>query len=209
MKACTICSSLIPTLCIWAMRSLAGFEKWHSNMLHVATESLQPHWHCSRAPTRRTSTLGFSLAVWASAATATTRINRLLLNRRSFLSISDHFRAGVLQLDFARHQADQGAEDHHQRADPDPRDQRKDVRLNHRALVVVAHAAEIQVKVFVGTYTYADFTGALLARLIKALLRLQHAQHFAVLGDRHGGAVPRVIGFVALRQIHHAQLILA
>src|SRR5450759_203392 len=209
MKACTICSSLIPTLCICAMRSLSGLEKWHSNMLHVATDSLQPHWHCSRAPTRRTSTLGFSLAVWASAATATSRTNRLLLNRCIFLGIPHHFRAGVLQLDFARHQADQGAEDHHQGADPDPRDQWEHVRLNHGALIVVAHPAEIQVKVFVGPHPYADLTGALLAGLIKALLRLQRAQKFAILGDRHGGAVPGIIGLVALRQIHHAQLVLS
>ena len=52
------------------MRSLAGLEKWHSSMVHVATESLQPHWQAMRAPTRRTSTLGFSEAVCASAATA-------------------------------------------------------------------------------------------------------------------------------------------
>src|SRR5665811_1531245 len=124
MKACTICSSLMPTACICAMRSLAGLEKLHSNMLHVATESLQPHWHCRRAPTRRTSTLGFWLAVWASATTATLRTNRLLLNRCIFLGIPYYFRAGVLQLDFARHQADQRAEDHYERADPDPRNQR-------------------------------------------------------------------------------------
>src|ERR1035438_7719717 len=122
MNACTICSSLMPTLCICAMRSLAGLEKWHSNMLHVATESLQPHWHCRRAPTRRTSTLGFSLAVWASAATANIRTSRLLLNRCIFLGIPHYFRAGVLQFHFAGHQADQRAEDDHQRADPDPRD---------------------------------------------------------------------------------------
>src|SRR5664279_1128682 len=157
MNACTICSSLIPTLCICAMRSLAGLEKWHSNMLHVATESLQPHWHCSRAPTRRTSTLGFSLAVWASAATAMVKTSRLLLNRCIFLGIPHHFRAGVLHLDFARHQADQRAEDYHQGADPDPRDQREHVGLNHRALIVVAHAAEIQVKVLIGPHPYAHF----------------------------------------------------
>src|ERR1022692_2102341 len=121
MNACTICSSLMPTLCICAMRSLAGLEKWHSNMLHVATESLQPHWHCRRAPTRRTSTLGFSLAVCASAATAMVKTSRLLLNRCIFLGIPHHFRAGVLQFDFTRHQADQPAEDHHQRTDPGPR----------------------------------------------------------------------------------------
>src|SRR5260370_2863209 len=136
MKACTICSSVMPTLCICAIRNFAGFEKLHSNILHVATESLQPHWHCSRAPTRRTSTLGFSLAVWASAATAIVKTSRLLLNRRMFLGIPHHFRAGVLQLDLARHQANQRAEDHYQRADPDPCDQREPIRLNQRALIV-------------------------------------------------------------------------
>src|SRR5260370_23076448 len=161
MKACTIWSSLMPRLCICAIRNLAGFEKLHSNILHVATESLQPHWHCRRAPTRRTSTLGFSLAVWASAATAIVKTSRLLLTRCILLGIPHHFRAGVLQFDFARHQADQRAEDHDQGADPDPRDQRKHVRLNHRALIVVAHAAEIQVEVFVGTHPYAHFTGTL------------------------------------------------
>ncbi len=61
----------MPTACICAMRSLAGFEKLHSSILHVATESLHPHWQASRAPTRRTSTLGFSEAVCARAAAAT------------------------------------------------------------------------------------------------------------------------------------------
>src|SRR6266567_3877248 len=104
----------MPTDCICAIRSLAGFEKWHSSMLQVATESLHPHWHCRRAPTRRTSTLGFSLAVCASAATAMMRARKLLLNRRIFLGIPHHFRAGVLHFDFARHQANQGAEDDRQ-----------------------------------------------------------------------------------------------
>src|SRR5436190_19984170 len=98
-------------------------------MLQVATESLQPHWHCRRAPTRRTSTLGFSLAVCASAATATTRMSRLLLNRRIFLGIPHYFGSCVLQFHFARDQADQGSEDHDQGADPDPRDQREHIRL--------------------------------------------------------------------------------
>src|ERR1035438_1706193 len=210
MNACTIWSSLMPTLCICAMRSLAGLEKWHSNMLHVATESLQPpHWHCRREPTRRTSTLGFWLAVWASAAAAMRKTSRLLLNRCTFLGISHHFRAGVLQFDFTRHQAHQGAEDHRQGADPDPGDEREYVRLNHGALIVVAHAAEIQVKVFIGPHPYADFAGALLARGVEALFRRQRAQQLAVHADRHGGAVPGIVGLVTLRQIHHAQIVLA
>src|ERR1017187_3692390 len=208
MNACTIWSSLMPTLCIWAMRSLAGLEKWHSNILQVATESLQPpHWHCKRAPTRRTSTLGFSLAVWASAATAMTKTSRLLLNRCIFLGISHHFRAGVLQFDFTRHQAHQGAEDDRQGADPDPGDEREHVRLNHDAFIIVAHAAEIQVKVFVGPHSNAHLTGSLLARRVKTLLRRQRAQHLTVPSDSDSGAVPGIIGLVALRQVHHAQFV--
>src|SRR5450432_2976424 len=123
MKACTIWSSDRLTDCIWAIRSLAGLEKWHSSMLQVATESLQPHWQAIRAPTRRTSTLGFSEAVWATAAAASTTISRtrtsarplpdgrgsvplLLFNRRMLCRIAHHFRAGVLHFDLARHQAD-------------------------------------------------------------------------------------------------------
>src|SRR4051812_33706836 len=126
-------------------------------MLHVATESLQPHWHCRRAPTRRTSTLGFSLAVWASAAAATIRINRLLLNRRIFLGIPHYFGSCVLQFHFGRHQANQRSEDHHQCPDPDPRNQREYIRLNYSALIVVAHTAEIEVQILVRTYADADF----------------------------------------------------
>src|SRR5215470_5940227 len=102
-------SSDMPTACICAMRSLAGLEKWHSSMLHVATESLQPHWQAMRAPTRRTSTLGFSLAVWASAMAAIRIASRLLFNRGMFPDCAHHLRAGVLHLDFARDEADQRA----------------------------------------------------------------------------------------------------
>src|SRR5215467_12314848 len=124
MNDCTIWSSVMLTACMRAIFSLAGLEKLHSSMLQVATESLQPHWHCSREPTRRTSLLGFSDAVWAIAATATTSINRLLLNRCMFLGNAHYFRAGVLHLDFARNQADQRAGNQHQSANPDPRHQR-------------------------------------------------------------------------------------
>src|SRR5579884_2252983 len=124
MNAWMIWSSPIPAACIFAIFSLEGFEKLHSSMLHVATESLQPHWHCSRAPTLRTSLLGFSAAVWASperhAATAATSAKRLILNRYMFLRNAHHFGAGVLHLDFARNQADQGAADQHQSPHPDP-----------------------------------------------------------------------------------------
>src|SRR5471030_1475251 len=93
------------TACICAIRSLAGLENPHSSMMQVATESGHPHWHLSRAPTRRTSTLGFWDAVWARVPTAKAAPNSpastLLLNRRIFLRITHHFRAGVLHLDLA------------------------------------------------------------------------------------------------------------
>src|SRR5512138_3652387 len=139
----------MPTDCIWAIRSLAGLEKWHSSMLQVATESLHPHLHASREPTRRTSTLGFSEAVCASAAKASTTISRLLFNRCIFPGNAHYFRAGVLHLHFARNQAYQGSAHQHQSPDPDPRHQREHIRLDHGALVVVRHAAEIQVEVLV------------------------------------------------------------
>src|SRR5579864_5455037 len=112
-KAWTIWSSDMPTASMRAIFSLAGLEKLHSSMLQVATESLQPHWHCSRAPTRRTSLLGFSAAVWASplrhAAAATTSASRLFLNRRMCLGDPHHFGAGVLHFHLSRDQTDQRA----------------------------------------------------------------------------------------------------
>src|SRR3954452_3291665 len=104
----------------WAIFSLAGLEKWHSSMEQVATESLQPHWQATRAPTRRTSTFGFSEAVCASAAAAMTSTNKLFFNRRMFLRIAHDLRAGVLHFDLAGNQADERSADEHQPADPDP-----------------------------------------------------------------------------------------
>src|SRR5919206_3141410 len=101
----------MPTDCICAMRSLAGLEKWHSSIEQVATESLQPHWQAMRAPTRRTSTLGFSEAVCENAAAAINNAKKLLLNRDIFLRIAHYRGAGVLHFDFARDQADERAGD--------------------------------------------------------------------------------------------------
>ena len=113
------------------MRSLAGFEKLHSSMLQLATESLQPHWHARRAPTRRISTLGFSDGRLRPRQRRRQRkqdaSDQLALNRYMLLGYSNHFGAGVLHLDLARHQADQRAGDQHQAADPDPRDQREHI----------------------------------------------------------------------------------
>src|SRR5439155_25592920 len=114
MKAATIFPSETPAACICAMRSFAGLEKWHSSILHVATESLHPHWQPIRAPTRRTSTLGFSDAVCARAAAAKTAVKKLLRNLRMFLDHPHYFCAGVLHFHLAGDQADQRSADQHQ-----------------------------------------------------------------------------------------------
>src|ERR1700730_17627943 len=149
MKRSTIWVSENPVACIFAMRSFAGLENEHSSMLQVDTESLHPHWHCIRAPTRRTSAVGFSETVCPSAAAASRATSRLPLNRRMCLGNPHHFGAGILHLDLARHQADQRAADEHQAAHPDPRNQRKDIGLNDAALVIVRHTGEVEVQVFV------------------------------------------------------------
>src|SRR5215510_10473639 len=102
MNDCTILWSDEPPACICAIFSLAGLEKWHSSMEHVATESLQPHWHAIRAPTRRTSTLGFSEAVCARAATARSSARTLFFNRYMCLRVAHYLRAGILHFDLAR-----------------------------------------------------------------------------------------------------------
>src|ERR1700693_4853911 len=99
-------------------------------------------------PTRRTSTLGFSEAVCASAAAATTTTHKLFLNRRMFLGYPNHFGPGILHLDLARNQAHESAADQHEPADPDPGNQRENIGLNDGALVVVGHAAKIQIQIF-------------------------------------------------------------
>src|ERR1039458_3612229 len=117
----------MPRASMRAIFSLAGLEKPHSSMLQVATESLQPHWHCKRMPTRRTSSEGFSEAVWASARTARARAAktrrrrrvqielklaggsacptfvawRLFLKRRMRGDHAHYLGAGVLHFDFA------------------------------------------------------------------------------------------------------------
>src|SRR5262245_61739830 len=100
-----------------------------------------------RAPTRRTSTLGFCDAVCARAAAASAAKSILFRNRYMLPGNAYDFGAGVLHLHLARDEADQRAADQHEAADPDPRDEREDVSLNHGALVIVRHAAEIQVEI--------------------------------------------------------------
>src|SRR4051794_28202144 len=180
------------------MRSFAGLEKWHSSIEQVATESLQPHWHARRAPTRRTSTLGFSEAVCARAAAAMTSASKLFFNRRMFLRIAHDLRAGVLHLDLTRDQADQRSADQHQPANPDPRHQRENVRLNHGALVIVRHPAEVQVEILVRALANANLRRALPADRVEALLGFERSQNLAVFRHLHDGAVPLVIFVLAL-----------
>jgi hypothetical protein len=49
-------------------------------------------------------------------------IVKLTLNRSMFPGYADHFRAGVLHLDFAWSEADKRTAYQHQAANPDPRD---------------------------------------------------------------------------------------
>src|SRR3954453_2289178 len=151
-----------------------------------------------RAPTRRTSTLGFSEAVCASAAAAMTSASRLFFNRCMFLRIAHDLRAGVLHFDFARDEADERSADQHEPADPDPRDQREYVRLNDGALVVVRHAAEVQIEILVRPLANSDFRRTLAAYGVEALFRLERAEDLAVLGDLHDRAVPLVVLVLAL-----------
>src|ERR1035438_6525899 len=191
----------MPRASMRAIFSLAGLEKPHSSMLQVATESLQPHWHCNRMPTRRTSSEGFSEAVWASAAMVRMRSRRLFLKRRMRGHHAHHLGAGILHFDLAGDQADEGATDEHQAADPDPRNQREDISLNDGALVVVGHAAEVQVEILVEARADTDFGSALAAGQIEPLFGFELAEEVAVLGDIHGGAVPLVKGRFALLEI--------
>src|ERR1022692_327938 len=185
-KSSMICWSVMPRACMRAIFSLAGLEKPHSSMLQLATESLQPHWHCSRIPTRRTSSEGFSEAVWASAATARMTSRRLFLNRRMRGNHAHYFGAGVLHFDFAGDQADEGAADEQQAANPDPRHQRVDKGLNDGALIVVRHGGEVDVEILVEAGPDADFGGTLAAGQVEALFRLKLAKQFAGLIDVHG-----------------------
>src|SRR5215471_18870829 len=99
------------------MRSLAGFENSHSNMSQLATVCGQPHLHCRREPTRRTSSLEFCAS---KAATVTAARTTNLLFHWSILSGDpDDFCARVLHLHLARHQRHQRAEDQRDTAYPD------------------------------------------------------------------------------------------
>src|SRR5580658_10422830 len=172
--------SVVPSACNLAMRSLAGFEKLHSNMAQVATVSVQPHLQPMCEPTRRTSTLGFSAAVSARAGPkeypAMIKTAKLLRNFRSISRDPNHFGAGVLHLDFAGDQAHQRAANQYQPTDPDPGDQRENVGLDHGSHPIVGHAAEVQIYVFVQSRAHAHFRSTLAAGFIEALFRLERAE---------------------------------
>src|SRR5579862_5270208 len=206
--------SFQPAACSLAIFSFAGFEKLHSSMAQVATVSLQPHWQPICAPTRRTSTLGFSAAVSANTRPAerTSRPDRKPALFRDFGIFSrnpDYFRAGVLHFHFAGDQAHQCAADQDQATDPDPGDQREDISLNDRALAVIGHAAEIEIKVLVEPGTHTHFRRALTAGFVEALLGFQRAEQISAAVDQHAGAVPLVVVVLAFLQVRDFQLIVA
>src|SRR5438270_13573367 len=119
-----IAESATPAACICAIFSLAGWEKLQPSMLQLATVSGQPHCHASLAPTRRMSWLVLAICAQLAVHNASARI-ALLLRGNILFSDADHLAPGVLQLDLARNQRDEGAEDEDNAAGPDPADQRE------------------------------------------------------------------------------------
>src|ERR1039458_9925882 len=120
-----------------------------------------------------------------------------------------HLGTRVLHFNLTRHEADERATYQHQAAYPDPGYQRVDEGLNHGALAIVGHAAEIDIQILVGAHADGDFRSAFLARFEQALFGLQGAQRLAVFGNLEDAAIPHVVGVVALLEAGHAQLIVA
>src|SRR6266550_1736936 len=133
VKSSTIAESEIPAACIFAIFSFAVCDQ-QPYILHEATVSLQPpHWQASLEPTRKTSTFWFLLAICARAAppkVSASASATLLLHLNMLFRNPHHFGASVLQLDLARNQRDDRAEDQDRSAHPYPAHQRKYVRLN-------------------------------------------------------------------------------
>src|SRR5436190_500047 len=128
MKSSTMVESGTPAACICAILSLAGWEKLQPSMLQLATVSGQPHWHARRAPTRLIFCVVLAICAHAAVARASARAsarNTLLLHWNMFLGDAYYFGPGILQLDLAWDQRDQGTEDQDDAAGPDPTDQRK------------------------------------------------------------------------------------
>src|SRR5687767_2269155 len=91
-----------------------------------------------------------------------------------------YFGAGVLHFHLAGDQTDEGSGNEYDPADPDPRDQREHVCLDHGALVIFGHAAEIQIQIFVDLMPQSDFTDALAAGKVEALFGCKRAKRLAV-----------------------------
>src|SRR5260370_42297478 len=138
-----------PAFCMRQILVRAGLQKphWPADIMQLASSVQLPHWQEICRATRRTSSLVICDSVCARQSPATTNASRLLFHRRMLPRDTDYLCPRILALHLARHQRDQRAENQSERADPDPRNQGKDIGLNHRAIAI--HAREIQVQVFI------------------------------------------------------------
>src|ERR1041384_3202379 len=195
-----------PAACIFAILSFAGWEKLQPSMLQLATVSGQPHWQASLAPTRRISCL--TLAIWAQAAVVrTSRRVALLLNWNMLLGDAYNFRPRVLQLDFARDQCDERAEDQDDAAGPDPTDQWEHVGLNDR--LVVLELSEIQVQIFVHAAADGYASHRLAACLVELARWLACVQELSALVHVDRRSLPGVIFVVAVPDFFYLQVVIA
>src|SRR5579863_1523496 len=123
--------------------------------MQFASSPQLPHWHEICRATRRTSSLTSCDSVCAMHSPVTSSSRKLLFHRRMFPREAHYLRARILALNLAGHKRHQRAENQSEGADPDPRNQRKDVRLNHGAIAV--HSGEIQVQIFVQAHADVHF----------------------------------------------------
>src|SRR5882672_9602239 len=108
-----------------------------------------------------------------------------------FLGDAYYFGPGVLQLDLAWDQRDQGTEDQDDAAGPDPTDQRKYVRLDDGLVILQLREVQVQVLIHAAADGYSSYR--LAAGFVELAHRLEGAEEFSVLSDIDGGALPRVV----------------
>src|SRR5579859_5435867 len=138
-----------PACCICQILVRAGLQNphWPADIMQLASSEQLPHWQETCRATRRTSSLVICDSVCAKQSPVTASASRLLFHRRMLPRNPDHLRPRVLALYLARHQRYQRAENQSERANPDPRNQRENIGLNHSAAPV--DAGEIQIQIFV------------------------------------------------------------
>src|SRR6185312_7223466 len=102
---------------------------------------------------------------------------------------------------------DEGAEDHHYGAYPDPGHERKDIRLQGRYVSV--SCGEIDVEVLIQTCAEGDLRGSLLGNFVEAACGFKRPEGLTVFRYVENGGVPLVVGRLALRQIDDFQVVRA